>query len=162
VLHPSSVFKLDMPPTLQATILRDREVVRLTLTTFPTEKIETSRVILFCGAVIQQPYLAVRQSVGTLHSDVYVAACLPGSPFTRYEGKTGAFITHINGMSTPTLDSFLNEVNKIEDNTYFRLTCMNTQNIQFVKTLKRDEHYFPLIEYLRDHDERSGWKIMKV
>jgi hypothetical protein len=63
----------------------------------------------------------------------------------------------VNGVSTPKLDVFLNEVAKIEDNKYFRITGTTWDNIQWVKTLKRNEHFFPITEYRRDRAEVSGW-----
>jgi S1-C subfamily serine protease len=161
IIRPSSLLKLDMPSSLEATIVRERQILQTTVHTFPTEKTETSRVILFCGGVIQQPYLAVRQRVSKLHSDVFVAGFISGSPFERYGISSRVFITSINGVPTPTLDVFAEEVSKIEDNKFFRLTGMTSHDIQFVKTLKRDEHYFPMIEYQRDRKERSGWSVTK-
>jgi hypothetical protein len=160
--HPSPLVRHDMPVSLTATILRDREVLQSTLTTFPTEKTETSRFILFCGALIQQPYLSVRQRVSTLWSDVFVAGRIEGSPFERFGVKSRSFITHVNSVSTPTLDAFLEEIGKIEDNKYFRLTGTTIQNTHFVKTLKRDEHYFPLTEYQRNSEEPSGWRTTVI
>jgi len=158
---PGSLWKHDLPSSLQALVLRDRKLLSLSIITYPTEKIETSRIIVFCGAVLQQPYLAVRQRASKLYSDVFIAGCLPGSPFRRYDLATHTFITHVNGVATPNLDVFLKEVERIKDNAYFRVTGMTTSNIQFVKTLKRDEHYFPITEYRRDRSESCGWSTVR-
>jgi pro-apoptotic serine protease NMA111 len=162
VTHPASLFKSNMPSSLDAVLLRNRQVLRCSITTFPTEMTQMSRFLFFCGGIIQEPYLSVRQRVSILHSEVFLAGNVPGSPFQRYNVESYVFITHVNNLPTPTLDSFIEEIKKIEDNKYFRLTGMTTHNAQFVKTLKRDEHYFPLIKYEKDPKEPHGWKAAKV
>jgi hypothetical protein len=68
------------------------------------------------------------------------------------------FITHVNGVKTPDIDAFLNEVTKIPDNTYFRLKVMTFDNVPWVATMKKNEHYFPTIEFIKDDTEELGWK----
>jgi hypothetical protein len=158
VTRPSSLFKPDFPPSLDIVILRNREVITTSITTFPAEELETTRVIFFCGAIIQAPNLSVRQYALKLYSEVYVASYISGSPWPRYTGKWNSFITHINGVPTPDLDAFFNEVSKVEDNTYLQVTAMTNDNIPWVKNLRRDEHFFPITEYRRDRREASGWR----
>ena len=59
------------------------------------------------------------------------------------------FITHVNGTPTPDLDSFLATATTIPDNTYFRLRMMTFENIPWVITMKKNEHYFPTIEMVK-------------
>jgi hypothetical protein len=160
ITRASSIFKPELPESLQAVIVRDSSVTSLDISTFPTEDVETSRVILFCGAVLQKPHLGIRQKVTCLYSSVYVSGHMCGSPVERFEISTRQFITAVNGISTPDLDAFIKEVGKIPDNEYFRLTSMNTQNIQFVKTMKKDDYYFPMVEYQMDMQEACGWKVI--
>ena len=68
------------------------------------------------------------------------------------------FLTHVNNVPTPDLDTFLCEVKKIGDNEYFRLKVMTFDNVPWVATMKKNEHYFPTIEYLKDPSEPLGWK----
>jgi hypothetical protein len=160
VTQASSVFKPELPDSLQAVIVRNSNVMSTEINTFPTEDVETSRIILFCGAVLQKPHLGIRQKVTSLYSGVYVSGYWTGSPVQRFEISTREFITAVNGVSTPDLETFIREVGRIRDNDYFRLTSMNTQNIQFVKTMKKDDYYFPMVEYQMDKQEASGWKLI--
>jgi hypothetical protein len=160
VTRASSLFKPELPASLHAVIVRDSTVLTLDIKTFPTDDIETSRIILFCGAVLQKPHLAIRQKVTNLYSSVYIAGYWSGSPTERFEISTRHFITAVNGVPTPDLDTFIREVGKIPDNQYFRITSMNTQNIQFVKTMRKDDYYFPMVEYQRDQAEACGWKTI--
>lgn len=59
------------------------------------------------------------------------------------------FITHVNAVPTPDLSAFVKEVNKIKDNTYFRLRVVTFDNVPWVATLKKNEHYFPMLEWVK-------------
>lgn len=47
---------------------------------------------------------------------------------------------------------------KIGDKEYFRLKVMTFDNVPWVATLKKNEHYFPTIEFRKDTSEELGWK----
>ena len=81
-----------------------------------------------------------------------------GSPAYQYQLVPTNFILAVNGVKTVTLDDFLLEVSKIPDNTYFRLRVMTFDNIPFVITIKKNEHYFPTMEFVKDESESCGWK----
>ena len=68
------------------------------------------------------------------------------------------FITHVNGIPTPDLTSFLTEAVKIPDNSYFRLKLITFENVPWVAIIKKNEHYFPTIEFLKDSTEELGWR----
>lgn len=64
-----------------------------------------------------------------------------GSPAYQYNLAPTNFITAVNGVTTHDLPSFLREVNKIPDNTYFRLRAVTFDNLPWVVTMKKNEHY---------------------
>jgi hypothetical protein len=68
------------------------------------------------------------------------------------------FITHVNSVPTPDLTTFLGEVKKIGNNEHFRMMVISFDNVRWVATMKKNEHYFPTIEYLKDPEETLGWK----
>jgi hypothetical protein len=68
------------------------------------------------------------------------------------------FLTHVNNIPTPDLTTFLREVKKIGDNEYFRLKVMTFDNVPWVATMKKNEHYFPTIEFVKDPAEELGWR----
>ncbi|GAB7355408.1 hypothetical protein MBLNU459_g5925t1 [Dothideomycetes sp. NU459] len=143
---------------LDTVIIRKREEVSLKVPTVPTEEFETDRAVMFCGAVLHRPHHAVRQQISKVHSDVYISARMAGSPAYMYGLAPTNFITHVNGVSTPDLDAFVQETNKIADNTYFRLKIMTFDNQPWVATMKKNEHYFPTQEFIKDPGEREGWR----
>ncbi|KAK3353659.1 trypsin-like cysteine/serine peptidase domain-containing protein [Lasiosphaeria hispida] len=143
---------------LDATIVRDCQELNLKLPTVAADDVETDRAISFCGAIIHRPHHAVRQQISKLFSEVYVSARTRGSPAYQYGLAPTNFITHVNGKPTPDLESFLAAVIKIPDNTYFRLRAMTFDSVPWVVTMKKNEHYFPTMEWIKDPAEECGWR----
>lgn len=143
---------------LDAVIVRDGEELHLQVPTVSADNIETDHAVSFCGAILHVPHHAVRQQISKLHSEVYVSARTRGSPAYQYGLAPTNFITHVNGKKTPDLKTFLEEVTKIPDNTYFRLKAMTFDNVPWVITMKKNEHYFPTVEWIKDGSEPCGWK----
>lgn len=144
---------------LDALIVRGGQEMTLKVPTIPTEDLETDRAVIFCGAVLHRPHHAVRQQISKLHSEVYVSARTRGSPSYQYGLAPTNFITAVNDIPTPTLTQFLDAVNKISDNTYFRLRVCTFDNVPWVATMKKNEHYFPTVEYMKDSREANGWRV---
>ena len=126
---------------LDALVVRGGKEMKLRVPTVPTEDLETRRALVFCGAVLQNPHHAVRQQISKLHSEIYVSARSRGSPAYQYGLAPTNFITHVNGVKTADLDAFVEEVSKIPDNTYFRLRAMTFDNVPWVVTMKKNDHY---------------------
>lgn len=88
----------------------------------------------------------------------------------------------MNGIPTPDLDSFVEQVSKIPDNTYFRLRAVTFDNVPWVVTMKKNDHYvshiyhvrlclnvyiytnitsqFPMSEYIKDPSAPAGWRTV--
>lgn len=143
---------------LDALVVRGGQEMTLKVPTIPTEDLETDRAVIFCGAVLHRPHHAVRQQISKLHSDVYVSARTRGSPSYQYGLAPTNFITAVNSIPTRTLSDFVTQVNKIPDNTYFRLKVVTFDNVPWMATMKKNEHYFPTMEFVKDPTEACGWK----
>ena len=143
---------------LDAVIVRKTEELKIKVPTVPTEDVETDRAMIFAGAVLHRPHHAVRQQISKIHSDVYVSARMRGSPAYQYGLAPTNFITAVNGVKTPDLTTFIGEVNKIPDNTYFRLKVVTFDNVPWVATMKKNEHYFPSMEFIKDMKEPGRWR----
>ncbi|CAK7239997.1 MAG: hypothetical protein STHCBS139747_001432 [Sporothrix thermara] len=142
---------------LDATIVRDCEELQLNLPTVAADDHETDRAVSFCGAVLHRPHHGVRQQISKLFSEVYVSARTRGSPSYQYGLAPTNFITHVNGTPTPDLDAFLAAVKQIPDNTYFRLKAVTFDSVPWVATMKKNEHYFPTVEWIKDKTQPCGW-----
>lgn len=49
-------------------------------------------------------------------------------------------------------------VRKLTVCTDFRLKAMTFDNVPWVITMKKNDHYFPTMEWVKDPSEESGWK----
>lgn len=143
---------------LDVVLVRKQQEIALQIPTFPTADAETQQLLSFCGAVLHRPHHAVRQQISTCHSEIYVSARSRGSPAYAYGLAPTNFIRAVNGVETPDLDTFLREVNKIADNTYFRLKVITFDNVPWVATMKKNEHYFPTVWFEKDTQEPEGWR----
>ncbi|KAL9120781.1 MAG: hypothetical protein Q9187_002666 [Circinaria calcarea] len=148
--------------SLRALVVRGGKELTLDVPTIPTTDLSTSHALLFCGAVLHRPHHAVRQQISKLHSEVYVSARTRGSPSYQYGLAPTNFITAVNSIPTPTLTSFCEAVKGIEDNTYFRLRVVTFDNVPWVATMKKNEHYFPTVEFFRDGGVEGGWRRRRV
>ncbi|KAK4674847.1 hypothetical protein QC763_124240 [Podospora pseudopauciseta] len=143
---------------LDAVIVRERQELKLKLPTVAADDVETHRAISFCGAIIHRPHHAVRQQISELFSEVYVSARTRGSPAYQYGLAPTNFITHVNNKPTPDLESFLAAVVRIPDNTYFRMRAVTFDSVPWMVTMKKNEHYFPTVELIKDPEEETGWR----
>ncbi|KAK5005269.1 hypothetical protein LTR16_006094 [Cryomyces antarcticus] len=143
---------------LDTAIVRKRDEMHIMVPTVPTEEFETDRAVIFCGAILHRPHQAVRQQISKVHSDIYISARMRGSPAYQYGLAPTNFITAVNAVPTPDLDAFVREVNKIPDNTYFRLKIMTFDNVPWVATMKKNEHYFPMLEFVKDTEQECHWR----
>lgn len=47
---------------------------------------------------------------------------------------------------------------KIPDNTYFRLRAVTFDSVPWVVTMKKNEHYFPTVEWIKDPAVETRWR----
>lgn len=165
---------------LDVVIVRDTQELSLRIPTVSGDDVDTDHVVSFCGATLHRPHFAVRQQISILHSEVYVSARTRGSPSYQYQLAPTNFITHVNNKPTPDLKTFLKEVRDIPDNTCklqflfiivytgdanfilklldFSLSVVTFDCVPWVVTMKKNEHYFPTVEWIKDPSHPVGWK----
>ena len=148
--------------SLWTLVVRNGKELTLNVPTIPTTDLSTSHALLFCGAVLHRPHHAVRQQISKLHSEIYVSARTRGSPSYQYGLATTNFITAVNGVSTYTLSDFLEQVRGIQDNEYFRLRVVTFDNVPWVVTMKKNEWYFPTVEFFKDEGADGGWRRRRI
>lgn len=143
--------------TLDFKIVRQKQVMDLTVPTVDTSQINTSRVFFWCGALLQEPHHAVRQVMESIPSKVYVARKSAGGPMTQYDILPSVFITHINDEETPDLETFIQRVKDIPDCTYVKLRLVSFDHVPGAVSIKTNYHYFPTSELRRD-SQTGEWK----
>lgn len=140
-------------------VVRDMEILNLEVPTVDTTSIDTSRVLFWCGALIQEPHNAVHQLMETIPSRVYVTRKNPGGPMSQYGISTSVFITHVNDQETKDLETFIRVTDSIPDNTYVKLRLVSFDHVPGAISMKTNYHYFPTQELKKNSD--GEWEEVK-
>lgn len=143
---------------LDAVVVRESKELQIRASTVEANDVETDTAVSFCGAILHRPHHAVRQQISQLFSEVYVSARTRGSPSYQYNLAPTNFILSVNDSPTPDLESFLQAVTKIPDNTYFRLRAVTFDSVPWIVTMKKNEHYFPTVQWIKDKSVDIGWR----
>ncbi|XP_057491600.1 protease Do-like 7 isoform X1 [Actinidia eriantha] len=140
--------------SLNMTIFRQGREIELLVGTDVRDGSGTTRVINWCGCIVQNPHPAVR-ALGFLPAEghgVYVARWCHGSPGNRYGLHSRQWIVEVNGNPTPDLDAFLDVTKEIESDDFVRVRTVHLNGKPCVLTLKQDLHYWPTWEVRFDPD----------
>ncbi|EEF29416.1 protease Do-like 7 [Ricinus communis] len=133
---------------LNMTIFRQGREIDLLVGTDVREGNGTTRVINWCGCIVQDPHPAVR-ALGFLPEEghgVYVARWCHGSPVHRYGLYALQWIVEINGKPVPDLDAFINVTKELGHGEFVRVRTVHLNGKPRVLTLKQDLHYWPTWE----------------
>lgn len=151
----SIMYKSDK---LNFKIVRQNKEMDIEVPTLSTQSLNTSHVIIWCGAVIQKPHLGVLQQMEKIPSEVYVTHRSSGGPALQYGLASVSFITHINDIETPDLDTFINVVKGIPDSTYIKIRVVSFDMLPVAISIKTNYHYFPTSEFKKVEGE---WKLIE-
>ncbi|RHY19684.1 hypothetical protein DYB36_010674, partial [Aphanomyces astaci] len=139
-------------------VLREHQELALTVETLELSGTGTSRVIVWCGLVIQEPHYAV-VSLGYMPEEgggVYCSRWCYGSPAHKYGLRATMWIVQVNNEPTPTLDAFIRVVEGLRNGDSVRMKTISLNTKPKVVTLKTDYHYWPTVE-LKRRDESGDW-----
>lgn len=146
--------------TVELTIIRKGQELTITVPTTLSSETVTSTLISWCGMSVHKPHHAVLQQVKNPPSQVYVVSTHSGSPATMYDIFATSFVTHINGIETPDIDTFFNVVKSIPDNTYAKIRTVNFEGMPAAQSIRTNYHYFPTWRIDLDKVSRT-WKHTK-
>ncbi|KAG0503374.1 hypothetical protein HPP92_003446 [Vanilla planifolia] len=145
---------------LKMTIFRQGQEIELLVGTDVRDGNGSTRMVNWCGSVIQDPHSAVR-ALGFLPEEghgVYLARWCHGSPVHRYGLYALQWIVEVNGKLTPDLESFLNVVKvELEHGEFVRVRTVHLNGKPRVLTLKQDLLYWPTWE-LRFDPETATYR----
>lgn len=144
---------------LKFQVVRNREILELDVPTVDTTSINTSLVLFWCGALIQEPHNGVHQLMETIPSRVFVTRKNPGGPMTQYGILTSVFITHVNDLETKDLTDFIKVIDAIPDNTYVKLRLVSFDHVPGAISIKTNYHYFPTQELKKNAN--NEWEEVK-
>lgn len=149
----------DADGNLNLTIFRQGREMDILVGTDVRDGIGTTRVINWCGCIVQEPHSAVR-ALGYLPEEghgVYVARWCHGSPVHRYGLYALQWIVEINGKPIPDLDAFISVTKELEHGEFVRVRTVHLNGKPRVLTLKQDLHYWPTWE-LRFDPDTAVWR----
>ncbi|KAI3914976.1 hypothetical protein MKW98_020523 [Papaver atlanticum] len=144
---------------LSMTIFRQGQEIEVTVGTDVRDGIGTTRMVNWCGCIVQDPHPAVR-ALGFLPEEghgVYVARWCHGSPAHRYGLYALQWIIEINGKPTPDMESFVEVTKGLEHREFARVKIIHLNGKPKVLTLKQDLHYWPTWE-LKFDPETAMWR----
>ena len=127
-------------------ILRDGKEITIAVEPAPMTGEGTTRAVLWAGALIQAPHLALSAQYGIPRGGVYVSRHWFGSPSTRYGLDATNRIVRVDGRPIADLDEFLSAVASKQDRDAVRLDTLDLDGKPDVITLKVDLVYWPTYE----------------
>eukprot|EP00252_Welwitschia_mirabilis_P018169 TRINITY_DN40411_c0_g1_i1.p1 TRINITY_DN40411_c0_g1~~TRINITY_DN40411_c0_g1_i1.p1 ORF type:complete len:1096 (+),score=238.79 TRINITY_DN40411_c0_g1_i1:357-3644(+) len=149
----------DAEGNLNITVFRQGSELELCVGTDVRDGFGTTRMVNWCGSVVQDPHPAVR-ALGFLPEEghgVYVARWCHGSPVHRYGIYALQWIVEVNGKPTPDLQTFVNVTKELEHGEFVRVRTVHLNGKPRVFTLKQDLHYWPTWELVFD-PETAAWR----
>jgi S1-C subfamily serine protease len=139
-------------------ILREGEELSIEVSPQKMSGEGTTRAVLWAGALLQAPHIALSAQFGIPRGGVYVSRHWYGSPATRYRLAATSRIVEVDGMPVTDLDEFLAAVADKHDRDAVRLKTVDLDGKPSVITLKVDLEFWPTYELRRNEGrwERIG------
>ncbi|CAK4613965.1 unnamed protein product [Aphanomyces euteiches] len=141
-------------------VLRNKTQMTVPIQVVRFSTMGTTRVIRWCGLVVQDAPLAVLQW-GFSQPGVYIAQIYAGTPADNYAVYLQRFLVQVNDTPTPTMDAFAATIRSLRhgDSVRIHTVSLNTRVRMF--TMKMEFHYNPTIEYVWSQDTtewtRTTW-----
>ena len=146
IISDLSSFNQVLAPTIQATVLRDRQVHTFEASLAPISGRGSERIVHWAGALIQEVPRGVRVQRGVTDSGVYISLYWYGSPASRSKLRAARVITEVDSQPTPDLDAFLAAVAGRESGDALRLKSLDIDGKADLITIRLDLDYFPTFE----------------
>ena len=134
------------------TIWRDDAELEILLPTMALDGRGVRRILLWGGAVLQEPYREVAAQWRVQPDGVYVAFFSYGSPASRADLVAGTRIVAVDGEAVTNLDDFIARVSERAGNPSLRLTLRGWNDAEGIVTLRPDPVYWPSWEVFHNGD----------
>jgi hypothetical protein len=138
-------------PEVSVNVYRQGREVEQTVQTVALDGRGIDRVVLWAGALLQEPHRPLAVQRGVPPEGVYVSYFNFGSPASRSGLYAGRRIVAVDGKPTPDLDRFIDVVNGLGGRDAVRVNTVGWNDVPEVITLKLDRQYWGSYE-LRRHD----------
>jgi S1-C subfamily serine protease len=140
-------------------VVRDGAYSELVVPTRELDGRGTTRALLWAGALLQEPHLAITLDQQLPREGIYVSWLWFGSPANRYDLGATNRILAVDGVPTPDLDAFIAAVRDRHDGESVRLELRDLDDRPSVITLRLDLEYWPTQELRHGED---GWRRRPV
>ena len=141
------------------TVLRNKEIQKVDVSTVQLDGKGIQHMVLWAGALLQNPYREMALQRGINPEGVYVAFYNYGSPATRYGLWAGRRIMEVDGIKTPNLEEFVTVAREKHGQKSLRLTTVTMNGSIEVITLKLDNQYWPTYEIKKT---THGWQRFSI
>jgi len=141
---------------LELTLLRAGKVVTVSLSPTALDTLGTQRVVSWAGANFHKPFSDIGYHKGVVFPGVYIADTQNGSP-AMWDGLyRNRFVVAIDGKPIETLDDFLTEVLRREQDEITRLTVVSMSGRKRIVTVQPEYNFWPTFEIRRN--DVHGWQ----
>ncbi len=133
-------------------VWRNNEELTFDIETTLLEGQGVRRVLVWSGALLQEPYreMAAQRNIST--EGVYVAYFSFGTPAARSGLEAGSRIVEVDGQPVANLDAFIDRVRSLRDRESVRLTTVAWNGAVQVTSLTLDQVYWPAWELVYNGD----------
>lgn len=136
-------------------VSRGGQELSFEIPTVPLDGKGLERAVVWAGALLHSPHLAIAEQQGITQTGVYIAYLWYGSPADRYQLGSTERITEVDGVPTPDVAAFLAAVAGKKHRDSVRLQLVGLDGVVRVTTLRLDLQYWPTVELRRNGD---GWQ----
>ncbi|KAJ1720751.1 hypothetical protein LPJ53_004656 [Coemansia erecta] len=181
VTHLSQLLCFYSQTSVDLTIVRNQQEIKLTVPLTILPKTSTRRVINWAGIYMQEPWLPIYQKSANVPSKVFSFIENSGSPVYRETETNKYYIVEIDNTPIKTMDDVvavakrikskdLEEFNKkVASNERFssgimpgrdvKIRVVSLQKEESVMTLHTNDQYFPAWEAVRGPDVNDKWSV---
>ena len=136
-------------------LVRDGELLEVDHELLPTHDAETTRAVLWAGALLQDELPQAARFGGTAPAGVYLSWYFGGSPASRYSLGYGHRLVAIEGQAVESLDDVLAAVADLDDREAVKVRLQALRGDERVRTLRVDTTWWPTMVFERGDD---GWR----
>lgn len=134
-------------------VLRNGEVLELSVKPSVLSTIGTGRIIQWAGATFQEAHREIALYRGVDPDGVYISATRQGSPALWDRLYRNRFVTAVDGVAVTNLDEFLAEVLKKEQDQITRLSVLTTSGRRGIVSVQPEYQFWPTVELQRQGDQ---------
>ncbi|KAJ2742437.1 hypothetical protein GGI20_004492 [Coemansia sp. BCRC 34301] len=145
--------------SLEIVVLRDSQEHTVLVETTESKQ-EVEKVVFWAGALFHAPHKTVLQQSIVVPSGVYCADVVSSSYSFAHGMVEGHWVTHVNDIATPDIDSFEQAVSMCKDNAFVRVKVVSAKSRPDVLTIKTCYHYWPTRTLVKDQESPEGWTFI--